>query len=143
MRVSQRDRLGSGSQASRCCASDSNGTINIPLFCAAKGSRGGWYRRRCVLRHPHRTPWVPNGTGQRCVGRNVIPRTILSWLLAKWDVGESEEAGPRERLSAYRPWMGDADGSSKWRRFVGTGAPRSLSQPGECQRTPWPLRRRG
>ncbi len=30
---------------------------------AVKGSRGGWYRRRCVLRHPHRTPWVPNGTG--------------------------------------------------------------------------------
>ncbi len=28
---------------------------------AAKGSRGGWYRRLCFLRHPHRTPWVPNG----------------------------------------------------------------------------------
>ncbi len=34
---------------------------------------------------------------------------------------------PRERLSAYRPWTGDADGSSKWRRFVGTSAPRPLS----------------
>ncbi len=33
---------------------------------AAKGSRGGWYRRWCVLRHPHRTPWVPSGIGQRC-----------------------------------------------------------------------------
>ncbi len=32
--------------------------------------------------------------------------------------------------------MGDTDGSSKWRRFVGTGAPRSLSPPGECPRTP-------
>ncbi len=37
----------------------------------------------------------------------------------------------------------DADGSFKWRRFVGTGALRSLSPPGECPRTPWPLRRRG
>ncbi len=40
---------------------------------AAKGSRGGWYRSRCVLRHPHRTPWVPNETGQRCVGRYIVP----------------------------------------------------------------------
>ncbi len=32
------------------------------------------------------------------------------------------------------------DGSSKWWRFVGTSAPRPLSPPGECPRTPWPLR---
>ncbi len=36
---------------------------------------------------------------------------------------------------------GDADGSSKWQDFVGTSAPRPLSPPGECPRTPWPLRR--
>ncbi len=40
---------------------------------AANGSRGGWYRRRCVLRHLHQTPWVPNRTGQRCVGRYIVP----------------------------------------------------------------------
>ncbi len=52
---------------------------------AAKGSRVGWYRRRCVLRHPHH-----------------CPRTILSWLLAKWVVGESEEA-ERRTLSSHGP----------------------------------------
>ncbi len=52
---------------------------------AAKGSRGGWYRRRCVLRHPHRTPWVPNGTGQRCVGRNVAPEPYSGyWQNRSW-----------------------------------------------------------
>ncbi len=39
---------------------------------------------------------------------------------------------PREQLSAYRLWTGDADDSSKWRRFTGTSAPRPLSPPGEC-----------
>ncbi len=53
---------------------------------AAKGSRGGWHRRRCVLRHPHRTPWVPNGTGQRCVGRNVVPEpySLGYWQNGSW-----------------------------------------------------------
>ncbi len=53
---------------------------------AAKGSRGGWHRRRCVLRHPHRTPWVPNGTGQRCVGRNVVPEpySLGYWQNGPW-----------------------------------------------------------
>ncbi len=53
---------------------------------AAKGSRGGWYRRRCVLRHPHRTPWVPNGTGQRSVGRNVVPEpySLGYWQNGSW-----------------------------------------------------------
>ncbi len=40
---------------------------------AAKGSRARWFRRRCILRHPRRTPWVPNGTGQRYVGRYCVP----------------------------------------------------------------------
>ncbi len=51
---------------------------------AAKGSRGGWHKRRCILRHPHRTPWVPNGTGQRCVGRNVVPEP---YSLGYWQNG--------------------------------------------------------
>ncbi len=53
---------------------------------AAKGSRGGWYRRRCVLRHPHRTPWVPNGTGQRCVGRYIVPEpySLGCWQNGSW-----------------------------------------------------------
>ncbi len=69
---------------------------------AAKGSRGGWYRRRCVLRHPHRTPWVPNGTGQRCVGRYVVPELYSLGCWQKWVVGESEEAGHRA-LSSHGP----------------------------------------
>ncbi len=89
MRVSQQDRLGSVSHASRRCASGSNGTID--MWCttcggAAKGSRGGWYRKRCVLRHPHRTIWVPNRTGQRCVGRNVVPEpySLGYWQNGSW-----------------------------------------------------------
>ncbi len=53
---------------------------------AAKGSRGGWHRRRCVLRHPHRTPWVPNRTGQKCVGKNVVPEpySLGYWQNGSW-----------------------------------------------------------
>ncbi len=53
---------------------------------AAKGSRGGWYRRRCVLRHPHWTPWVPSRIGQRCVGRNVVPKpySLGYWQNGSW-----------------------------------------------------------
>ncbi len=69
---------------------------------AAKGIRGEWYRRRCVLRHPHRTPWVPNGTGQRCVGRYIVPEPYSLGCWQKWVVGESEEAG-RRTLSSYGP----------------------------------------
>ncbi len=69
---------------------------------AAKGSRVGWYRRRCVPRHPHRTPWVPNGTGQRCVGRYIIPEPYSLGCWQKWVVGESEEAG-RRTLSSHGP----------------------------------------
>ncbi len=35
-------------------------------------------------------------------GEECRPRTVLSWLLAKWVVGESEEAGPRT-LSSHGP----------------------------------------
>ncbi len=35
-------------------------------------------------------------------GEEYRPRTILSWLLAKWVVGESEEAG-RRTLSSHGP----------------------------------------
>ncbi len=69
---------------------------------AAKGSRVGWYRRRCVLRHPHRTPWVPNGTGQRCVRRYIVPEPYSLDCWQKWVVGESEEAG-RRTLSSHGP----------------------------------------
>ncbi len=35
-------------------------------------------------------------------GEECRPRTVLSWLLAKWVVGESEEAG-RHILSSHGP----------------------------------------
>ncbi len=35
-------------------------------------------------------------------GEECRPRTVLSWLLAKWVVGESEEAG-RRTLSSHGP----------------------------------------
>ncbi len=35
-------------------------------------------------------------------GEEYCPQTVLSWLLAKWDVGESEEAG-RRTLSSHGP----------------------------------------
>ncbi len=62
--------------------------------------------------------------------------SALAWWTCKIAMACRAEAAwpqryklwPRERLSAYRPWMGDADGSSKRRRFVGTGAPRSRNQ---------------
>ncbi len=61
-------------------------TLLIFVKYLLKGSRGGWYRRRCILRHPHRIPWVPNGTGQRCVGRNVIPEpySLVYWQNGSW-----------------------------------------------------------
>ncbi len=31
----------------------------------------------------------------------------------------------KERASLYNLWMGDADDSSKWRRFAGTSAPQT------------------
>ncbi len=73
MRVSQRDGLGWApckrlQQCNRCTCCG-----------AAKGSRAGWYRRRRVLRHPRRTPWVPNGTGQRCVKRYCFPELHSLW----------------------------------------------------------------
>ncbi len=37
MRMSQRDRLGSESHASRRCASGSNGTIDVPVVVQRKG----------------------------------------------------------------------------------------------------------
>ncbi len=49
-----------------------------------------------------RTPWVPNGTGQRCVGRNVVPEPYSSWLLAKWVRGAEWGAGSRT-LSSHGP----------------------------------------
>ncbi len=57
---------------------------------------------RCVLRHPHRTPWVPERDWPEVRGEECRPRTVLSWLLAKWVVGESEEAG-RRTLSSHGP----------------------------------------
>ncbi len=72
---------------------------------------------------------------------SVLPSCTCLSALAWWTCRIAmaciaEVAWQRERLSAYRLWTGDADGSSKRRCSVGTGAPRSLS-------TPWPPRRRG
>ncbi len=52
--------------------------------------------------HPHRTPWVPNGTGQRCVGRYIVPEPYSLGCWQKWVVGKSEEAG-RHTLSSHAP----------------------------------------
>ncbi len=81
---------------------------------AAKGSRGGWYRRRCILRHPHRNPWVPNGTGQRCVGRYIVPepyslgcwqkeRRCFGHLLRKRKLQHLRVA--RVRAASFTSWM--------------------------------------
>ncbi len=69
---------------------------------AAKGSRARWYRRQCVLRHPRQTPWVPTGTGQRCVGRYCVPEPHSLGCWQKWVVGQSEEA-ERHTLSSHGP----------------------------------------
>ncbi len=52
-------------------------------------------RRRWVLRHLHRTPWVSNGTGQRCVGRNTV-------LAALGKMGSGREWG--SRASHFSDW---------------------------------------
>ncbi len=54
------------------------------------------------LRHPRRTPWVPNGTGQRCVGRYCVPEPHSLGCWQKWVVGKSEEA-ERRTLSSHGP----------------------------------------
>ncbi len=74
---------------------------------AAKGSKDGWYRRRCVLRHPHRTPRVPNGTGQRCVGRNVIPEpySLGYWQNGSWARVRTWEPGGKGNCSFLRKWV--------------------------------------
>ncbi len=53
---------------------------------AAEGSRAGWYRRRRILTHPHQTPQVPGGTGQRCVERHCVsqPQSLGCWLCKLW-----------------------------------------------------------
>ncbi len=89
--------------------------------------------------------WGPVQSPEAACPLHVAPQPVLEASVGTTVCRDtcSRGAAARQRLSAYRPWTGDADGSSKWRRFVGTGAPRSLSPPGECPRTPWPLRRRG
>ncbi len=96
MRVSKRGRLGSVSHASRRCASGSNGTINVPVVVQRKG-----------VRAVRSEPSSPNSLGPErdwpeVRGEECRPRTVLSWLLAKWVVGESEEAG-RRTLSSHGP----------------------------------------
>ncbi len=51
---------------------------------AVKGNRAGRYRRQRVLRHPRRTPWIPEVTGQRCVGRHCVPEPHF---LGRWQDG--------------------------------------------------------
>ncbi len=102
MRVNQRDRLGSVSHASRRCASGSNGTIDIPVVVQRKGvgadgTEGSVF---CEASSPNslgpKRDW-PEVRGEEC-----RPRTVLSWLLAKWVMGESEEA-ERRTLSSHGP----------------------------------------
>ncbi len=78
MRVSQRDRLGSVSHTSRRCASGSNSTIDIPVVVQRKGVGVDGTEGGAVLRHSHRTPWVPSGIGQRCVGRQCATPCFLT-----------------------------------------------------------------
>ncbi len=72
---------------------------------AAKGSRAGWYRRRCVLRHPRRTPLVPNGTGQRCVGRYCVPEphTLGYWQDGSW-ARVWKQGGIRRKMKLLFLW---------------------------------------
>ncbi len=39
-----------------------------------------------LLRHPHRTPWVPNGTCQMCIGRYIVhePYSLGCWQNGSW-----------------------------------------------------------
>ncbi len=53
-------------------------------------------------RHPRRTPWVPNGTGQRCVGRYCVPEPHSLGCWQKWVMGKSAEA-ERRTLSSHGP----------------------------------------
>ncbi len=57
-------------------------------------------------------------------GEECRPRTVLSWLLAKWVVGESEEAG-RRTLSSHGPENPDRSGERKLLSLekVGTAGP--------------------
>ncbi len=108
-------------------------------------------------------PWLSSLVGARSVDvrsscinpGSGLPSCICLSALAGEPAGSPWHAGQRlpgpqhyklwlpEQPSAYRLWTGDADDSSKWRRFAGTSAPRPLSPPGECPRTPWQPRRRG
>ncbi len=116
---------------------------------AAKGSRGGLYRRRCVLRYPHRTPWVPNRTSQRCVGRNVVPEpySLGYWQNGSWARVRKQGIAHcrpmdlrtrRKRKLLFLEKVGPLDQRRNRTEDSPPGPP-----PGECPRTPWPLRRRG
>ncbi len=50
---------------------------------------------------------------QPCLGDWGIEKVCLVDVLDLYQVEPEMAREPRERLSAYRPWTGDADGSSK------------------------------
>ncbi len=78
------------------------------------------------LRHPRRTLWVPNGTGQRCVGRYCIPEPHSLGCWQKWVVGKSEEA-ERRTLSSHGPEKPGGKGNCSFFEKVGTAGPSSTS----------------
>ncbi len=98
------------------------------------GGSDGW----CIT--PEQVCWIASVcccTAENCWAKpSTVSPNSPAWEIEKvclvdvLDLYQVEPEMARERLSAYRPWTGDADGSSKWRRFMGTGAPRSLSPPG-------------
>ncbi len=65
----------------RLCVSILNGSLCKARFKTLRSRIG-----RRTMRHPHRTPWVPNGTGQRCVGRNIVPKpySLGYWQNGSW-----------------------------------------------------------
>ncbi len=101
------------------------------LWWCSEREWGGWYRRWCVLRHPNRTPWFPNGTGQRCVGRNIVPEpyslgywqngswarvrtshTVVPWT---WEPGGKGNCSFFEKVGTAGPWT-SGETETKWNR---------------------------
>ncbi len=72
----------------QCCPCEWHQRDNRHTGCGeAEGSKAGWYRRRCVLTHPRRTPQIPCGTGKRCVESY---RVSQPQFLGYWQEGASQ-----------------------------------------------------
>ncbi len=91
----------------------------------------------CASRLTGGNAYLRKARGQLCASASVL-RGPLVREKCSWQWEDSGEANRSTclRLAAYRLWTEDADVSSKWRRFMGTGTPRLLSPPGECLATP-------